>query len=154
MGQDLAARLPRRPDGPARPSRRPDWPARLTRFLDQRREWPFAWGYHDCCLAACDWVKEAAGWDPAAGFRNAYDDRDGALRALRTLGAGTLTETARTIGGPPLVSVRFARRGDVALIRSPAGPALGIVIGDRIAAAAPAGWSFVPLDDAIMAWRI
>lgn len=137
-----------------RPPRRPDWPARLTRFLEERRERAFAWGTHDCCLAACDWVREAAGWDPAAAFRNTYDDRDGALRVLRALGAGTLPETARTIGGTPLPSARFAQRGDVALIRSAAGPALGIVIDDRIAAAAPIGWSFVPLDNAYLAWRV
>ena len=142
------------PNLTARPARRPDWPARLTRFLEERRGQPFAWGAHDCCLAACDWVRDAAGWDPAAAFRNAYDNRDGAMRALRALGAGTLTDTARRIGGPPLASVRFAQRGDVVLIRSAAGPALGIVVGDRIAAAGPAGWSFVPLGDAVMAWRI
>ena len=137
-----------------RPPRRPDWPSRLTRFLDDRRERTFAWGSHDCCIAACDWVCEAAGWDPAAAFRNVYDDRAGARRALRAIGAGTQTDTARSIGGPPLASVRFAQRGDIALIRSTEGPALGIVIGDRVAAAGPAGWSFVPLDDAVMAWRV
>ena len=144
MGQDLRAC----------PPRRPDWPKRLTRFLEQRRERVFAWGSHDCCLSACDWVQEATGWDPAAAFRNTYDDRSGALQALRALGAGTLTKTARAIGGMPLASVRLAQRGDVALIRSAAGPALGIVVGDRIAAAGPAGWSFVPLNDAVTAWRV
>lgn len=47
-----------------------------TRAIWRRSE--FAWGSHDCILAACDHVRRVTGVDPAAPWRGEYDDEAGA----------------------------------------------------------------------------
>lgn len=136
----------------------PDWPARLTRFLEEREQLPFAWGQHDCCLFACDWIREATGWDPAARFRGEYRNREGALRALRELGRGTLPTTAsgiaEAVGAAPYSQPLRAQRGDIALIETDLGPALGVVMGPHIVSTGPAGLITVPLRSALRVWPL
>ena len=76
----------------------------------------------------------------------------GALRALRRLGhedhiayaASLLTE----------IDPLYAAFGDIAVVNSPDGPALGVVTGPHIEVRAPGGRGVVPLTDAVRAFRI
>jgi len=45
------------------------WESKLDKFVESRHNTRFEWGKHDCCLFACDAVKEITGEDPAYAFR-------------------------------------------------------------------------------------
>jgi len=134
----------------------PDWPERLEAYLADCRTRPFAWGEHDCVRFAAGWIKQATGTDPAPQTRGGYHSSDTAMRTLwRCYSTADLLAAVTAVLGPPLDSPRLAFRGDVAAVSTPDGPALGVVVGARIACLArPAGLTFPSLARAIAAWRI
>lgn len=112
------------------PPRLPDWEERLDALIRARRREPFRWGAHDCALWGADVAAALTGADFGAPFRGRYSDAEGAARALREHGAGTMVATFDR----HLRRVRpaLARRGDlVKARRSPEAPrgAIGVVIG-------------------------
>lgn len=134
-----------------------DWPERLNAAVDARRETPFKWGEHDCCMLACSIIAELTGIDPASDLRGKYYTRLGATRVLNRLGGVEVIADARTAehGFKELKSPRFAQRGDLVLFDIPMeGPALGICIGSRAVFTAPHGLSFVPVGECRRAWRV
>ena len=60
-------------------TRADNWRTLLADFIESRRERPFVWGQHDCCLFAADWVALATGQDPAETHRGKYDSVHGDL---------------------------------------------------------------------------
>jgi hypothetical protein len=154
------SRLPT-PDSPARSTRHEDWDLRLDAYLRNCTAKPFAWGEHDCCLFACDAVREMTGIDPAAEFRGRYSTRAEAYRLLRReTGKGDFLEAIGAISetcGFVSVPVPLARRGDAVAIRDAEDTtALGIVAldGMRVVVLAPTGLTYYPLVRAVAAWRI
>jgi hypothetical protein len=132
-----------------------DWPARLSSFLEARRDTPFRYGAHDCCLFTADAVLAMTGTDVAVSFRDHYRSAFGALRRLRiATPIATVEGVADQVFGCG-VTPNYAQRGDVVLLASPSGLILGIVALDgRAAAAAETGWLAFPLSCARRAWRI
>ena len=143
----------------------PEFVARLFRAVASRRDRAFQWGVHDCCLFACDMIRDAGGVDYAAPFRGRYRTAAGAARALRRfLGppsprlrpAGLLEAAAEKITrdkGLEEVPPLMAQRGDFVLVDETEGPALGVCLGSHIVAAGPAGTVLWPLAAARRAWR-
>lgn len=136
--------------------RREDWPARLNALIEASLRRPFAWGAHDCCLFAAAAVQAMTGVDPAEDLRGTYKTPAGAARALKRYGG--VEGAAATFAGahgfaeiPPLL----AQRGDVVLLATPNGPALGVIdLRGHIAATGPEGLIFQPPTAALRAWRI
>ena len=148
--------------------RHEDWPTRLDQFLAERREQPFIWGRHDCCLFASDAIHAMTGTDVAADFPP-YDTALGARKALKEYaGASSVAELADWIAelyGIREIPPSFAQRGDVVLLNrdrlggelpTPAGQTLGIVALDGEEIWAPGEFRLVsvPLEVAERAWRI
>ena len=134
--------------------RHPDWPARLDAFLQQRRERPFRWGEHDCCLMALDWIEDATGVRLAEA-RGLYHDADGAAALLRERwDTGDLTALATLMLGPPLASPLLAGRGDLLAFRHGGNVWLGLCAGPVGVAPGRRGLVTLPLSRAIYAWRI
>ncbi len=132
----------------------PDWPVRLDRFLRQRRERPFAWGDHDCCLFALDWIETATGVR-LAEVRGLYRDAEGAAALLRARwGTGDLTALATLMLGPPLASPLLTGRGDLLAFRHGGNVWLGLCAGPVGVAPGRRGLITLPLSRAIYAWRI
>jgi hypothetical protein len=105
-------------------TRSPGWERLLQEYLDARRDTPFAWGTHDCCTFAAGAVEAMTGTDPMAHFRGQYRSAAGSVRALRTIGSGTLEATLDDLLGFS-VPASLARRGDLVL----SGGNLGVCIG-------------------------
>lgn len=109
--------------------RRHDWRARLQSYLASVAREPFEYGRHDCALFAAGAVEAMTGSDLARGFRG-YRTEKGGIKKLRKKGYDDqfafLEATLREI--PPA----FAKVGDVAVVPSDEGPALGIVQGEWI----------------------
>ncbi len=129
---------------------------RLLGAVAARRDRAFQWGVHDCCIFACDVIRDADGVDYAAPFRGRYRTAAGAARALRRFAGGGLeaavekiTRDNRLEEVPPLM----AQRGDFVLLDEAVGPALGVCVGPHIVAAGPAGTVLQPFAAARRAWR-
>jgi hypothetical protein len=150
-----------------------DWTGRLRAAIAAGDGRVFAWGGHDCCLAACDLalaVRDIE--DPAGPWRGRYKTAGGSRRSLaRYLRArGPLPDDAELLPlaamkraddlGLQRVEVTRAQRGDIVLCRAPVeggyAPALGIVdlTGRGLVAAAVRGWETLPVAAATMAWRL
>lgn len=130
--------------------RRPDWPARLACFLEARRDMPFVWGANDCCSFAIAWVREMAGREV---FAVDWSDARGARETLAALGG--IRQAWRDVLGPEQQNWRMARRGDVVISRDDAGRENGMVCtGTTIAGPGERGLVQLPLDRALLVWRI
>lgn len=109
----------------------------LGRFLDAAAAAPFAYGRHDCCLFAADWVRAWHDRDPASAWRGGYVDALGAARLVRQAGG---VEALFAVG---CASVGLARwhgapqAGDVGVVAAPT--AVGVV--DAVGAVCLAGGS-------------
>lgn len=135
-----------------RPQRLPDWQARLVIYLHAARLRPFAYGRHDCCLFAADAVDAMTGVDIAAAWRGRYTTLRGGLRVLRRTGLADHVALAAALfpETPPLM----AEPGDLAVVPTNAGPALGVVQGEAIYVLGPQGLGLVSLLSATRAFRI
>lgn len=128
------------------------WHEALDAFVLARRDWPFAWGTHDCCIFAADWVLLARGVDYLAGLRIYADARHAALM-LRDEG-GLLQATITKMGEP--IPALMAQAGDIALVRHGEDHrrSLAVCVGHAFVAPGNDGLVTVPLTDAEAAWRV
>lgn len=136
-----------------------DWPERLHVFIESRRRTLFAWGSHDCALFACDGVLAITGVDLASTMRGRYSDEASARGAItEEMGdEATLEDLAEGIATARFldeIAVALAGRGDVVLMDSPAGPALGLCVGAVAVFASPAGTALVNMSRVRRAWAI
>jgi hypothetical protein len=138
----------------SRRRRRSDWPERLADAVRAARSRPFVWGRHDCALFAFDCVLAMTGEDHLAAFRGRYRSAKGAVRALKRIGGvKTLEELVAGILGAP-GQAQTAQRGDLVLLDTEIGPALGVCLGARCAFAGPDGLAYAPTVAAREAWRV
>ena len=126
-----------------------DWEPRLNAWVAEAADTPFAWGTHDCALFACRAVEAMTGTHPFPQFIGKYDDREGAARALRLIGEGTLDRTfgSRFAECEPA----FAQRGDIVMAEG----ALGVCMGRNGLFLTPEmGLASLPRAAFVKAWRI
>jgi hypothetical protein len=128
------------------------WRGRLTAYLAASAGWPFEWGRHDCALFAADCIQAMTGDDPAADFRGRYRSFKGGLKVLRK--AGHADHVALATALLDEVAPAFAQAGDLAMIATPDGAAMGIVQGHRVYVLRPEGLATVDLLQAARAWRV
>jgi hypothetical protein len=104
-------------------TRLPDWEARLSAYLAEARSLPHAYGSHDCALHGANVVRAITGIDHGAPFRGRYSTARGALKVLRSIGAGTLEATFDA--HLPVIPVAFAGRGDLVMAEESIGVCIG-----------------------------
>ena len=126
-------------------TRHAGWQARLAAFLAATAREPFSPGTHDCALFAAQAVLAQTGVDFAADWRGRYSTLRGGMRVLRRAGHADHIALARSL----FPSISKPRPGDLAVLNTAHGPALGVVQGVMIYAPAEIGWCLVPLGAAI-----
>ena len=136
----------------------PGAPEALSELLAARRDAPFAWGVHDCCLFAADAIRAQIGADPAESLRGRYATALQAQRVIALCG-GSLAAIATAALGPPLQHALLACSGDVGLVRAPtadddSGEVLAVCLGEWWQVPARDGLALRPLTDGLMAWRV
>lgn len=129
-----------------------DWRPRLRGFLAAQADAPFAYGSADCGAFAGGAIEAMTGENPHAKVAGKYKTMAGAIRALRRLGHDD--HVAYTASLLTEIDPLYAAFGDIAVVDSPDGPALGVVTGPYIEVRAPGGRGVVPLTDAVRAFRI
>jgi len=102
------------------------WPELLDAYVASVARTPFAWGSHDCCTLAADWVLACTGVDPMEPLRGTYRTSTGAQRILFANG-GIEAMAGAALGG--VIATAFAQRGDVVLAARSLGQTLGVCIG-------------------------
>ena len=132
--------------------RLPDWQARLVAYLHAARLRPFAYGRHDCSLFAADCVAAMTGHDMAAPWRGRYTTLRGGIRVLRR--AGFIDHIALTASLFPEIPPLSAQPGDLAVVPTDEGPALGVVQGEAVYLLGPTGLGLVSLLLAQRAFRV
>ncbi len=129
-----------------------DWPTRLNDHIEEWRHKKFEWGKADCALFCLYAEKAICGSSRFDDFIGKYRSAAGSARALLKIGAGDL---ATSVGARLReIKVLEAQRGDVALIDTPLGDALSLVVGDKVAAMSKDGLIFLPLNAAKKAWKV
>lgn len=134
------------------PVRRHDWYSRLSACIEGALQRPFEWGVHDCALFAADAVLAMTDMDLADGFRGRYRTARGARRILGRGGMAGVADLAAT--QLPDVAPALAAQGDIAVVVTGDGPALGVVTGPLVAVPGRAGLGFVPRSEATRAFHL
>lgn len=114
-----------------------NWPRALAELVASAEGRAFQWGSHDCgtfAAAAERALTGACRFDDALGN---YRTARGAARKLGRLGFGSIEELVedRLIEIGP----NWAQRGDVVIVDTELGPALGVVTGETAVSPAPEG---------------
>lgn len=124
----------------------------LHSFVAKRHGTPIEPGIFDGAIFVADWVAEVTGEDPAKPFRGRYNGFAQGVRLVRKAGYGSLSDLAGASCQKVSGGWMAARIGDVALIDGEGPGCFGIVAGDHIIVASPAGGlDFVELSKA---WEV
>ena len=121
--------------------------------LEARKEHARAWfeELREQICAAFEALEDEA---PAALYRGQYDDETGARETLRMLSGGGLRAAWTKALGLAMNNIRFAKRGDVALVEVGGVEAAGVVVGSRVACATEGGFMLVPASRIVAAWSV
>lgn len=120
-----------------------DWPERLRAYLVEAQGRPFDWGRFDCAVFADGTIEAVTGERRFADCTTGYRTRIGSLRRIRKLGYPDL---GSVVADRLLERRRLeARRGDILLMASSEGPALGVVTARAIIGLAETGLTPLPL---------
>ncbi len=108
-------------------TRLPDWQTRLSAWLREINGRPIEPGRHDCCLFGAGAIAAQTGIDIAAPWRGRYTTMAGGRRVLRK--AGFDDHVALIAATLPGIHASVAREGDIGIVETEAGPAVGVSQG-------------------------
>jgi hypothetical protein len=128
------------------------WESRLNDVIESARHTPYKLGTHDCFRVACMAVEALTGIDHWPKWEGRYSNRREALILIHQYGGGFTPAASKLFGCEP-VSMRFARRGDIAEYAD-AEQHLGVCLGERVAVLGAEGLHYAPLLVCRHAWRI
>jgi len=134
-----------------------DWPTQLEKAIISRYDTKFQYGNHDCCMGVAFIIEAMTGVNVGATLKK-YKNKKGAMLVLARFGGvrGAAEHFAKVIDAPS-VPVKLAKRGDVVLVETDQGEALGFVsMNGRLAYVAgnPSGWRSFPVENWLHAWSI
>jgi len=124
------------------------WESKLNQAIGEAGA--FEWGTNDCCMFVVNVVEAITGVDHGKPYRGYKTAKGAASRLLKHDGVEGIA--TKQFGEPkkPLL----AKRGDVVSFKTNGEIALGICIGDKIAAISEAGLITLSMRKAINAWSI
>lgn len=117
--------------------RHPDWYARLAAYVAQVEAQPFVPGRFDCALFAAGAVEAMTGVDLAAHWRGRYRSVRGGVRVLRA--EGYADHVALAAAHFEAIPPAMAGIGDLGVVPSDTGHAMGVVLGSTVAVLRPEG---------------
>jgi hypothetical protein len=132
--------------------RREDWAERLRDYILAVAARPFRPGRFDCAMFVAGALEAMTGVDPAAAFKGRYTTLEGGGRILRR--AGFADHVALVAAHFAQIPLARATAGDIAVLPTGDGDALGIVQGEAIYLASPAGLVLRPLLSARTAFEV
>lgn len=132
--------------------RKQDWAKRLVAYVREVAKKPYQPGKHDCALFVAGCVKAMTGADHARGLRSKYTTIAGGVKQLKKLGYADHVDfvAQHYTECPPLM----AQQGDIAVVPTPEGDALGVVQGRFLWVVGEGGIGLLELKDAVRAFRV
>ena len=131
-------------------SRNADWVDQMFATIEAHADLPFEWGVNDCCIFVARVIDAMTGSVIEADLSAEYSDEETALAFIAS--HGSLEAAVSVFLGDPVPGM--AMRGDAVLLDGGDGPAMGIMLGDVIAAMGPNGFVYVPRGEALMRWAV
>lgn len=125
----------------------------LSWYIKTSIDTPFKWGEFDCCLFACNCVIALMGVDPGKAYRGRYSTAIGAKRALTKYADGTIEGAFNQVFGEFKPRLNLGR-GDLVLVATELGNAVGVISGAQIWVTGPAGLTSLPLNKALGGWQV
>lgn len=136
--------------------RRENWPSLLLEAIKAKEAQRHSFGVHDCCISVCDLVEAMTGIDIGKRFRG-YRGKAGMKETLDVNdGVEAIAESVMSEYGFEEVAPRTAQRGDVVLLTTEQGDAMGVIgmDGRYAITSGKRGWVELPVDSIRRAWRI
>lgn len=124
------------------------WESRMDKALQETGA--FAWGTNDCCMFVFRVAEAITGIDYAKPYRG-YKTASGAAKRLVKYDG---VEGMATNSFGESKNKLLAKRGDVVSFDTQDGIALGLCIGDKIAAMSQNGLVFISMKNAIRGWSV
>jgi hypothetical protein len=131
--------------------RKIDWLPSLVQHITETAHEPFEWGVNDCGKAAARAVEAMTGVDVMKDI-GSYSDFKGAIKELKKKGYKDHVDMVVQLFEE--IPISFARVGDLAVVDTEEGPAIGVVQGEYIYVTTRQGRALVPLLDAQRAFRV
>ncbi|WP_370267409.1 hypothetical protein [Nioella sp.] len=131
----------------------PGWQNRLVAFLAAAGRERFVPGQHDCALFASGALAAMTGVDLAAPYRGRYTTERGGIRILRKDGYRDHVALAAAHLRARADGER-ALPGDLAVIATENGPALGVVQGASVYVLGPDRLALMPLTSATTVFEV
>ena len=137
--------------------RKENWRKLLADEIDKRREYKFAYGRHDCCVAATACVRAMTGVNLVKEFVK-YKNKNEAFEILDN-NKGLRNMALKVVKKYDLEEVTsgYEQAGDVVLHKVEGRFALGIMYltpTHFISPKRPKGWAFVEKDKILKVWRV
>ena len=137
--------------------RKENWRRLLADEIDRRSKYKFAYGRHDCCIAALACVKAMTGVNLVKEFVN-YKNKDQAFKILKD-NKGLKNMAVKVAKKYELEEVTpgYEQAGDVVLHKIKGQFALGIMYltpTHFISPQCTKGWALVKKDKILKVWRV
>lgn len=132
--------------------RRHDWRVQLKAYIERVRHQRFCPGKLDCGLFVAGAVEAITGTDYGKDFRGRYTTLNGGTKAIRRAGYIDAIDYVQSLFSP--IHISHAQVGDIAVIETESGPALGVVNGAHIFVMTSAGVGSIELLRGVRAFRI
>lgn len=144
-------------DGNAKDMRKQEWPKILDQKIEEGKSAPFVWGQCDCLLFAGNTAAAMVDYDLHAKAESdlfKYESEIGAYKMLAKHFDGKMGNVFGKVFEE--IPVPMAGRGDLAIVMFEGKEVCGVIdsSGRRVACKALEGVLFVPIADAIKAWRV
>lgn len=134
-------------------TRRPDWQPRLHAWLRGQGSQPIQPGIWDCCMFGAGAIEAMTGTDLAADWRGRYSTFAGGRRLLRR--AGYADHIALIAAHLTEDHVSTAMPGDIAIVPTEDGDAVGVFQGSAVYVLTPSGKpGFVPVLPTLRLFRV
>jgi len=131
-------------------SRLPDWRDRLRDVITAHAKKSFKWGEQDCCVFAAECYKAQTGIDPLQQWRGQYSDIRTARRLMVPYGG--LRGSLESVFGEP--HKRAPEDGDVLLLDTQLGDAVGVFADGRALSTGPSGLTPIPYANIKAVWGV
>lgn len=128
-----------------------NWQSRFATLVSDRRNAPFVWGSHDCCLWAADAVQSITGRDFAKPFRGTYDSALTALQVLDEHG-GVEAIATKALGEP--CEIGQLAVGDVVCVLNTGRKSLAVWQGQFVLAVGQFRLESLPMSEVVTAWKV
>ena len=137
--------------------RKENWRKLLAEEIDKRNKYKFAYGRHDCCIAATACVKAMTGVNLVKEFVG-YKNKDQAFKILKdNKGLENMAIKVTKKYELEEVTSGYEQAGDIVLHEVNGQSALGIMYltpTHFISPKYPEGWALVKKDKILKVWRV